>query len=177
MTRLRKDDLEMVMEWRMRPYITQYMNTDPLLTMDKQIRWYNKIKDSKEQIYWIIRYHSRPIGLISVFDIDRINSRCSWGYYIADKDARSLKLAMYLEWNLYDYVFDVLSLHKLCNETFAENKAVIKLHIMCGGREDGIMRQHVFKNGVYHDISVGSVIADEWFEHRKTVSYEKFEFE
>ena len=177
MTRLRESDLEMVMDWRMRPYVTEFMNTDPVLTIEGQKKWFERINHRDDQINWIIRYDDRPIGLINVFDIDRTNSRCSWGYYIAEKDVRSLQLALYLEWSLYDYVFDVLGLHKLCNETFVENKQVIRLHIMCGGKEDGIMRQHICKNGVYHDISVGSIIADEWFEKRKNTKYESFPFE
>lgn len=177
MTRLREEDLEMVMDWRMRPYITKYMNTDPVLTIDKQRQWFENLKDRNDQIHWIIRLDEKPIGLINVVGIDRTNSRCSWGYYIAEKEARSLRLAMYLEWSLYDYVFDVLKLHKLCNETFVENKQVVKLHIMCGGREDGVMRHHICKNGTYHDISVGSIMAEEWFEKRKNTKYQRFDFE
>lgn len=177
MTRLREEDLEMVMDWRMRPYVTEFMNTDPVLTIEKQRAWFNRIKDRENQINWIIRVEDEPVGFINVFDIDKTNSRCSWGYYIAEKKARSLQLALYLEWSLYDYVFDILKLHKLCNETFAENKQVIKLHIMCGGKEDGVMRDHIFKNGVYHDVSVGSILADDWFEKRKNTKYEKYHFE
>ncbi|MDO5444263.1 MAG: UDP-4-amino-4,6-dideoxy-N-acetyl-beta-L-altrosamine N-acetyltransferase [Eubacteriales bacterium] len=177
MTRLREENLELVMDWRMRPYVTEYMNTDPVLTIEKQRTWFNYIKDRDDQIYWIINFEGTPVGLINVFDIDRRNSRCSWGYYIAEKNFRSLKLALSLEWSLYDYVFDVLKLHKLCNETFAENKQVIKMHIMCGGKEDGIMRDQICKNGIFHDVSVGSILAEEWFVKREATKYEKFYFE
>ena len=177
MIRLREEDLEMVMDWRMRPYITKFMNTDPVLTFESQKKWFEKIKNRDDQINWIIKFEGMPVGLINVFNIDKVNSRCSWGYYIAEKEVRSLKLALYLEWNLYDYVFDILCLHKLCNETFVENKQVVKLHIMCGGKEDGIMRQHICKNGTYHDVSIGSILADEWFRKRMTVTYDRFAFE
>ena len=177
MTLLREEDLEFVMDWRMRPNITEYLNTDPVLTIEKQKQWFDKVRESTTQKNWIINYDNTPIGLINVFDIDDENSRCSWGYYIAEKEYRSLLLAMYLEWSLYDYVFDTLKLHKLCNETFLENKQVIKLHILCGGKEDGVMRDHICKNGIYHDISVGSILAQEWIEKRKTTKYERFLFE
>jgi hypothetical protein len=177
MKRLCEEDLEMVMEWRMRPYVTQYMNTDPVLTIEKQIEWFERIKKRDDQMNWIVNVDGRPVGLINVFDIDRINLRCSWGYYIAEKEARSLQLALFLEWNLYDYVFDVLKLHKLCNETFVDNKQVIKLHIICGGKEDGVIREHIYKNGEFHDVSVGSILSDEWIAKRKTVKYERFFFE
>ncbi len=177
MKRLRSEDLEMVMEWRMLPYVTRFMNTDPELTIEKQIKWFENISKQNDQIKWIINLDSRPIGLIEVFDIDRINSRCSWGYCIPEKEARSLSLAMYLEWNLYDYVFDVLKLHKLCNETFVKNSQVVKLHSLCGSKEEGIMREHVFKKGEYYDVSIGSILSYEWIEKRKTIKYEKFYFE
>ncbi len=177
MKRICDEDLEMVMEWRMRPYITEFMNTDPVLNAEKQKEWYNRIKGREDQINWIIRYEGVPIGFINVFDIDRINSRCSWGYYIAEKEYRSLQLAIYIEWSLYDYVFDVLKLNKLCNETWVENENVIKLHLMCGSKEDGRMRQHIKKNGVFHDVSVGSILMSEWNEIRKNKKYERFSFE
>lgn len=31
---IKPDDLEMIMDWRMRPEITRYMNTDPKLTIE-----------------------------------------------------------------------------------------------------------------------------------------------
>lgn len=177
MTRLCEEDLEMVRDWRMRPYVTEFMNTDLVITTMDQKEWFYRIKDRDDQINWIIRADDRPIGLINLVDIDIINSRCSWGYYIAEREARSLKLALYLEWNLYDYVFDVLNLNKLCNETWVENEQVVKLHKMCGGKQDGIMRQHIYKNGKYHDVSIGSILKEEWFEKRANTKYEKFKFE
>lgn len=177
MRRIKEEDLEMVMEWRMRPNITEFMNTDPTRTIKSQKEWFNKIKDNKEQIYWIIVVNNVPIGVINVFNIDYDNKRCSWGYYIAEVEYRSLKLALFLEWNLYDYVFDTLMRHKFCNETFVDNKQVIKLHGMCGSKEDGIMRQHIYKNGKYYDVSVGSILVDEWRKKKNTVKYENFMFE
>lgn len=177
MTRLRESDLEMVMDWRMRPYVTEFMNTDPVLTIEGQKKWFERIENCNDQINWIINVDNHPVGLINVVDIDRINSRCSWGYYIAEKEIRSLKLALYLEWSLYDYVFEELKLHKLCNETWVENQQVVKLHIMCGGKQDGVMRHHIYKNGEYHDVSIGSILYEEWMEKRENTKYERFRFE
>ena len=110
-------------------------------------------------------------------DIDTVNSRCSWGYYIAEIEYRSLQLAMYLEWNLYNYVFDILKLHKLCNETFVENVQVVKLHLLCGSKQEGIMRDHIYKNGEFCDISIGSIVADEWYEKRSKIVFDDYVFE
>lgn len=177
MKRLREDNLEMVMNWRMMPHVTKYLNTDPVLTIEGQKKWFSKVKNDDTQIIWVINVDDKPVGVIQLMDIDKTNSRCSWGYYIAEVESRSLKLAMHLEWNLYDYVLDTLGLNKLCNETFVENEQVRKLHILCGGHEDGVMPQQICKNGTYYDVSIGSILRDEWLNIRDGKKYEKYEFE
>ena len=174
---LREEHLQQIIEWRMRPDITRYMNTDPLLTLEGQKMWLNKISNDSSQKNWIINVDGIPSGLINVFDIDLINKRCSWGYYVGNLEVRSLKLATYLEWNLYEYVFETLKLNKLCNETFVLNSQVIQMHKLCGGREDGVMRQHVFKNGEYFDVSVGSILASEWAEKKQKTKFDRYNFE
>ncbi len=176
MVRLQEADLALVMEWRMRPDITKFMNTDPRLTIEGQRRWFSGLQRDDSQIYWVIWLEDTPIGMIYLTDIDQVNQRCSWGYYIAVREKRSLKLALYLEWSLYDYVFDVLGLHKLCNETFVENQPVIRLHQLCGSKQDGIMRQHIYKAGRFYDVAVGSILKEEWAEKKKSIEYEPFPF-
>ena len=175
--RITEDDLEMVMNWRMLPHVTQYLDTDPKLTIEEQRAWFESYSRDDTHMVWIVCVEDKPAGVIQLMNIDRVNSRCSWGYYIAQLECRSLKLAMYLEWNLYDYVFDTLKLNKLCNETFAVNEQVRKLHILCGGHEDGLMPQQICKNGEYFDVSIGSILRDEWLEQRAKHKYEKYEFE
>ncbi len=174
---LRENHLQQVMEWRMRPDITRFMNTDPELNIDTQKKWFERIKNDSTQRHWVICVDDVPSGSINLVNIDYINKRCNWGYYIANQLVRSLKLAMYLEWNLYDYVFQTLKLNKLCNETFVLNNQVIQLHDLCGSKKEGILRQHVFKNGTYYDISVGSILSSEWETLRSKTKFEYFLFE
>lgn len=50
---IKPDDLEMIMDWRMRPEITRYMNTDPKLTIEGQKKWLQKIQQSETEWSWI----------------------------------------------------------------------------------------------------------------------------
>lgn len=177
MAKIREEWLPLIMDWRMRPYITKYMNTDPVLTLDKQRAWFRKIENDPTQRHWVILADEKPIGMINLVDIDLVNQRCEWGWYIADKKSRSFELAIFLEWNLYDYVFDSLKLNKLYGQTFAENDGVVQLHCYCGNTEEGCLRQHIRKNGKFHDIVVTSILKEEWLKQRKELEYEKFSFE
>ena len=68
-----------------------------------------------------------PAGFVSLVNIDPLNQRIHIGVYIAEKAKRSLRLTLDLQWNLYRYSFDVLQMYKVCEEVFAENKAVNRM--------------------------------------------------
>ena len=41
--KVREEDLKIIMHWRMSPDITKYMCSDPVLTIEGQKRWFEKI--------------------------------------------------------------------------------------------------------------------------------------
>ena len=171
-----EDDLEMIMNWRMLPEITKYMYTDPVLTLESQQKWFYSLKDRTDIMPFIIEVDNIPAGTLTITDIDYVNKRCAWGYYMAVQEKRSLPLALALEWNLYDYVFDVLDMNKLTGEIFSFNKGVVCIHQMCGSEIEGVLKQHICKNGTFYDITIMSILKENWMKLRKKHSYEKILF-
>ena len=50
-----ESDLEKIMNWRMSPEVTTYMNTNPKLTMEKQRKWFEALKNQDiAKYFWII---------------------------------------------------------------------------------------------------------------------------
>jgi UDP-4-amino-4,6-dideoxy-N-acetyl-beta-L-altrosamine N-acetyltransferase len=174
--RLEADDLETVMHWRMLPDVTKFMNTDPLLTLEAQRKWFEALTSRGEYYYWVIEAGGIPCGVIHLADIDLTNKRCTWGYFVAVKKLRSLNLALSLEMSLYDFAFDKQGLNKVTGESFCANTAAIKMHELCGCKTEGILRRHVFKNGRYYDVCVQSMLAEEWRIMRSGFDYQKISF-
>lgn len=173
---IQENELEMIMNWRMMPEITKFMYTDPVLTLESQTKWFHSLNERNDVIPFMIEVDGIPCGILNITDIDYTNKRCSWGYYIAIKEKRSLPLAMALEWNLYDYVFDVLKLNKLEGEIFSFNKGVLRIHQMCGSEIEGVLKQHVCKNGVFYDVTVTGILKENWKKIRAKYKYEKIRF-
>ncbi len=174
---IKEEDLEMIRSWRMQPDVTRYMNTDPVLTKEDQIRWFCNLKESNTSKSWIIQTKGKDVGVLNLMDIDRHNKRCSWGYYIAEKEYRSLRLATTIEWNLYDYVFYTMELNKLSNEVLGNNQDVAKLHELCGSDRVGILKEHVYKNGLFYDVILIEICKSKWDKIRSRFTYEKISFE
>lgn len=174
--RIEESDLEMIMNWRMDPDITRYMNTNPKLTMEVQKKWLRHIEADDTTQAWIIEQDGMPAGLIQLTDIDWENKSSSWGYYVGEKQMRSLHLAVSLEMSLYDYVFDVLGFKELQGEVFSLNDAVIRLHLACGSHITEERKREVEKDGVYYDVTHLCITSNEWNRIREGKKYEKIRF-
>lgn len=174
--RIQDHDLEMIMNWRMSPEVTKYMNTDPVLTMEKQREWLQHINKDDSVEHWLITVDDIPVGVICLEDLDKIKKTTSWGYYVGEKKYRSIQLAISLEMSLYDYVFEVLGLETINSTAFSANTGVIHLHKLCGCRRMTETKGEVEKGGVKYDVTHLSLSRQEWFEYRAGKNYAKIDF-
>jgi hypothetical protein len=171
--RIKKDDLARIMNWRMDPEVTKYMYTDPKLNLEKQLDWYERIIDRSTESYWLIVMDDTSIGVLNLSEIDIVNRRCSWAYYIGDTSFRGRGIARNLECNIYDYVFEVLDFNKLCCEVFTFNDKVISIHKKFGSEIEGTLKQHIYKNGQFYDIVSMGITKDKWTKIKAEYAYEK----
>lgn len=158
--KLREEHLEMVLNWRTREDVTKYMVTDIEYNLDNQKKWFNKITNNPSEKYWIILYNSKPIGLISLNDIDYKNKHTRWGYYIGEEEYR-----MYggiIPHYLYNYVFGTLKLNKINAEVLEGNDNVIKLNLLHGYREVGVFKRHIYKNNKFYDLYLLELTKEDW---------------
>lgn len=163
---LNEEHLEQVLLWRSQSWVTQHMFTDlkKTTTLKDQLRWFEKIRQDATQRYWVIVTKGRQVGIVSVNDIDYNNHRCSWAFYIGEKDVSML--SMLIAPYVYHYVFEVLKLHKIIGEVMADNMAVRKMHTNYGCKESACLRDHIYKYDIFHDVYVYELLADEWFVNK-----------
>lgn len=63
---------------------------------------------------------------------------------------------------LLNYGFKTLKLHKITMTIFGENKRSIKAVKKLGAIKEGILREHNYKLGKYHDLHIYSILKKEW---------------
>ncbi|MEE4206339.1 MAG: GNAT family N-acetyltransferase, partial [Erythrobacter sp.] len=146
---------------------------------EDQRAWHRKIAASPRDRVWIIELleGAVPVGLLSLSDIDPVHSRACWAYYIADERARGKGLAKTLELNIYAHVFETLGLHRLWCEVLAFNDRVVAIHEKFGSRVEGVLRQHIRKNGEVHDVVRMAVLSEEWPAIRERFRFDRIAIE
>lgn len=167
--KLQEEHLKTVMGWRVKPEVSQYLFTDIEYNIEKQNQWFKKISQDDTCRYWLISYQNVPIGIINLATIDRINLRCNAGYYIAELGYRHLG-AMVTPY-LYNYVFKEMKFRKIYGEVMAENKNILQIHKMHGYRQVGIYRDHIFKNGRFHDVILIELLSESWLRQKRYQRY------
>ncbi|SFC22558.1 UDP-4-amino-4,6-dideoxy-N-acetyl-beta-L-altrosamine N-acetyltransferase [Clostridium uliginosum] len=171
--RITIQDLPQIMEWRMKEEVTKYMYTDPKLTLEKQLDWFKKITNDKKCRYWTLNKDGDKIGIVNLNHIDFFNKRCSWEYYIGDLNFRGIGIAPIVEYNVYEYVFEHIKFNKVWCDLMEFNKHAINIHKKMGSEVEGIFKQHIYKNGRFHDVVVLGITKEKWDKIKDNYSFEK----
>lgn len=174
--RIREEDLEKIMRWRMDPDITKYMNTNPKLTPEGQKKWFAGVQADSDVRYWMILVDGEPAGVINLTGLNNPDGNLGWAYYVGEKRLRSIQTALALEMSMYDYVFDVLKKQAVYGDIFTLNKGVIQLHKLCGCEIVEEKKNHVCKEGVSYDVTFMCMTAERWNCIRSTKKYGKIDF-
>jgi UDP-4-amino-4,6-dideoxy-N-acetyl-beta-L-altrosamine N-acetyltransferase len=166
---IRDSDCDTIHGWRTLPEVADFMYTDHEITLDEHRRWFCRIRTDSSCIYQIIELDGEGVGVVYITGIDRKNRRCSWGFYLASPAVRGRGVGSFVEYSVLEHVFSTLGLNKLCCEVFTSNKAVIRMHESFGFRREGVYRQHIFKQGEFHEVVALAILAEEWKEKRGSI--------
>lgn len=173
---IQKDDLEQIMQWRMSEDVTKYMNTNPKLTLEGQMKWFESIQSNQDVRYWMIVVNGEPAGVINLTGLSKEDGNLGWAYYIGEKRLRGIKTALALEMNLYDFAFLCLGKNSVYSDVFSLNIGVIQLHKLCGCKVIGERKAAVVKEGVAYDVTDMIMTAEMWKHIRTEKKYEKIEW-
>lgn len=151
----------MLMDWRSRPDITEHMFTDIDPDLDRQSAWIRDRAADAGFAHYVIRLDGSPVGYLSFTDMDRRHRRCSTGSYVAVAEARTA-VSHGLNTFICDYVFHHLDFHKILNCFMGSNSKIIRMQKLLNYTYVGCFRDHIVKNGQFHDVHYFEMTRDEW---------------
>jgi UDP-4-amino-4,6-dideoxy-N-acetyl-beta-L-altrosamine N-acetyltransferase len=160
------EDMNRILAWRNLPEVSAYMYTDHRITDAEHARWFAGAMSDETKRYWIIELDGEPVGLANLYDIQALQKRAYWAFYLADDRVRGKGVGSFTERFVMRHVFEDLGLDKLCCEVLASNDGVVKMHERYGFQVDGVLRRHVIKGGQRVDVIAMSLLRDDWASSR-----------
>jgi len=173
--KLKEEHLELVLSWRIKPDISEFMLTDVENNIEKQRMWFKKISVDQTCKYWVIKYNNTNIGLINLADIDKKNKKCSIGFYIGESTYQNFS-GVILPY-MYNHVFYKMDFNKIHGEVIEKNKAIMRIHITHGYREVGRFEKHIFKENQFHDVIIVELMRNKWDYLQRKFKDCRIEFE
>ena len=133
-------------------------------SVEKQLEfWENNVLNGRNRIQLgICKSASHELlGIISLNNIDHINSKAEISAVIGEKNNHDVATFIEACKLIFNHGFNSLNLNRIYGGSIS--KDLVKL--MCrtlGCKEEGIARKEIFKNGTYHDSYLYGLLREEF---------------
>jgi UDP-4-amino-4,6-dideoxy-N-acetyl-beta-L-altrosamine N-acetyltransferase len=135
-------------------------DSDPI-GADTHDAWLARIAADPACAYYLAYSEGRLIGMVGFSAINSTHRRADWAFYVSGAvQGRGLGAAM--ERAALALAFGPLGLNKLNCEVIDWNTGVITLHERFGFRREGLRREHVWRDGAFHDAVLLGLTRAEW---------------
>jgi len=128
---LTADHLEMVRLWRNQEFVRSNMEFKELITRDEQEAWFQSL-DLEENLYWIIRTHDYPVGLIHIKNIDLDEMVGEAGVFVGEPSYLEMPQPMLAILFMMELAFNALSFTKLKAKIKSGNTRAINFNEKLG---------------------------------------------
>lgn len=143
------------------------------ISKDKQMKWYDGIKDNSDGIRLaIVDIETNEfLGMLNLVNIDWKNGTAFHGIRLSNNTPKGKGIGTDSVMCIMRYAFEELRLNRLEGGWLTSNLASQNLYKKCGWVAEGIKRKSIFCNGTYVDFEISGILAEEYFEIKKALVY------
>ena len=136
-------------------------------SVEEHRAWFEDMFKGDEYVPFSIRtlVEDRLVGLLVIKDIMWQARHCSFFIGIGDAGERGQGYGSDAVRVLLQYAFLEMNLHRVGLEVMAYNADAIRAYQAAGFQQDGRMRAFVYRDGVYYDVYMMSILRPEWEAH------------
>jgi RimJ/RimL family protein N-acetyltransferase len=171
-----EDDADLIYQW---------MNDDDLkklsiglnrrMCRNEALEWVkSRMAHNNYQVLWAIctKDTGKLIGYTFLTNIHYINLSAEFGgIVIGDKDYQDGFAWIETYLFVYEYAFERLGLNRVYGYALVEHHTSRTIANVMFASVEGILRKAIYKNGVYHDMTIGSLLSEAYFEHKANGDY------
>lgn len=158
---LAAEDAALTLAWRLSARAV-HLNTGAT-TVAAQAAWIAS-RPTSEFNFVIALTDGKPVGMISLTDVDTVNRHAMPGRFLIGEEAavRGLPAAAEAMGLLLAFAFDDLGLRRIHGFIASDNHLMIKWQKFIGLTMEGTFRDHLFINGHFQDAICFGLLDDEY---------------
>ncbi|GAB2518732.1 GNAT family N-acetyltransferase [Paramicrobacterium agarici] len=164
---IERDDLEFLRDLANEPGVRRsVVGWDWPLSLAGQVRWFEEGPDSSKVRRFIVEgADGRRIGMTGLWEIDWHNRTAQTALKLGGRNerVRGLGFGTAAVKALMEFAFNDVGLHKLHSTILADNEPSLALYLRkCHWREEGVLREHVWRNGRHVDLVQVGILRSEF---------------
>lgn len=149
------EDIEFVNSIR-NTYAKEYLHDSRLFSIEDTTEWLETTNPN----YLMVYFDDIKIGYVRLSNYSKINNNLMVGMDI-DPQFVNKGYGKLVYKILIPYLFEYYSLNKLSLEVLATNQRAINLYLKLGFKYEGMKRQEIYKDNVYIDSILMSILKSE----------------
>jgi diamine N-acetyltransferase len=157
---LERKDLPFVHDLDNERHTMAFWFEEPYESLDELTNLYDKHIHDDDERRFVIDVDDQFAGIIELVDINFIH-RNTEIQLIIKSDFQGFGLAKIAMSKGMDYAFNILNMHKIYLYVDAENQKALHIYKELGFKQEGVLRQHFFVEGAYHDSVIMGVFSHE----------------
>ena len=128
---LKLEEKKMILKWRNNPNIKKYMYTKDDISLENHLKFIDSLKNSKDELYFIVKKDDQYIGVIDFVNI-KLNESLIMGIYTNPNLKGNGKILLE---TIINFSFNILKVKKIFAEVFFENERAFSLYKTYGFKE------------------------------------------
>ncbi len=172
---LEMEDIDSFIMWLNDQEVRQYLSRiTPLNSIRERGFIENLYKDDRGIVLGIVlKENDQLIGNISLDGVSIPNRHAYLGIFIGDKSCWSKGYGTEALDLVLEHGFNQLNLHRIFLTVLSFNARAIRVYEKVGFKREGVLREHIYRNGKYHDLYYMGLLENEWRERNVTTSFRK----
>lgn len=145
------DTAENIRVWRNHPDIRKMMYNKKEITKEEHLRFLASLLGTESKLYWLVSKCDKPIGVVSVFDINKKEQKAELGYYLFPSNLNSGISVEFLTF-AHLFIFEEIGLETIYGGTNVNNTNARLLNKYFGGI-DGHRKELNGEIFIHHEIN------------------------
>jgi RimJ/RimL family protein N-acetyltransferase len=165
---IERDDIQRFTRWINDAEVIKFTSLNFPISNAMEEKWFDRQLENVPTQGQILAIETRVgnqwvhIGTCDFHDIEPVNHSAEFGIMIGDKEYWNKGCGRETTKLMLQHGFEDLNLNRIYLYVLTENSRGIKAYEAAGFVKEGILRQALYKNGLYNDVVVMSVLHSEW---------------
>ncbi|MEG0937455.1 MAG: GNAT family protein [Comamonas sp.] len=163
---IEKKDIPSINEWRNNREIINYLGA-PFRYINKDVdeAWYSSYinnRNSSVRLAIVEDHSDGIIGAVYLTSIDWVNRSAEFSIWIGAIDYQSKGVGKFASHHMLSHAFNDIGMQRIHLTVLSDNTRARNLYKNVGFKEEGVLRKVILKNGIYKDMILMSILAQEF---------------